>query len=395
MSDTQRLPLVQDVIIVGAGPAGSVLAFLLAKSGLRVLILEKSSLPRYKSCGGGLTIKTIQSLPFGVEPVVEMKAEGGKVFYKGEKLFTTRTEQPIAFLVMRDRFDYFLVQKAIEAGADLLEDVAVTGIEQDAQGVQVQTSKGKFQARFVVGADGVFSITARLVGLLARRKTGTALEAEVETPSAALESQGYYATFDFGATRRGYGWIFPKQDHLSVGVFRAWPGKANNIKANLESFLASQPVLRTHRLLRLKGHLIPLGGDFAPLHLGRVLLVGDAANLADPWLGEGIYYAVRSARIAADVICEALSRGQTDLAAYTRLVHQEIVEQLFCARRFAGFVYQIPGLASRLLGASPQLQALVFGVMRGDYTFQQLNEQVLRQAGKICLQVIRSGDQTI
>lgn len=361
-----------DVIVVGTGPAGAVLAYLLAKRGLDVLILERATLPRYKTCGGGVTWKAMQNLPFDVSAVFDNKAVGGVVTFAGQQLLKVEIGWPVAWLVMRDRFDYYLVQKAIEAGAKLLEDVSVIRVEEKYDSVVVTTTLGEFHAQLLAGADGVNSIVAHSMGLLPDREVGVAVEAELAVSPASLEAQGAYATFDFGALPGGYGWIFPKRDHLSVGVFRAIPGKAIGLKKALEKFIASEAVLLDPKILHLQGHRIPLGGQSRTLHKGRVLLVGDAANLADPWMGEGISYAVVSARLAAEQMYYALESKDIDLSGYTQLINASITPQLVSARLFAKVVYSLPEVCSDLLSKSPTMQNMVFEVIRGDRTFIEL-----------------------
>jgi geranylgeranyl reductase family protein len=383
--------LVYDVIVVGAGPAGAILAYLLASRGLQVLMLEKAALPRYKTCGGGLTYKAIENLPFDIRSTVEIEASGGIVSFGGQQLLKTEVRQPFAWLVMRDRFDYFLVQKALQAGMRLVDTARVTGIEQGVQHIQVRTEREVFICSLVVGADGVNSIVASLAGLLQQREVGIAVEAEVAVPDAAMESQGSFATFDFGVLPGGYGWIFPKRDHLSVGLFQARQGKAVGIKEALGHFINNQPVLKTYQQINIHGHRIPLGGRKALLDKGRVILVGDAANLADPWLGEGIYYAIISAKIAAEEITGFLRGSLPDLRNYTHRINLEIVQQLQQARRFARLVYLFPQIGTTLLSKSSLMQQMVFGEIRGDLTFQQLNQALMLRLPRIMLQAFQGG----
>jgi geranylgeranyl reductase family protein len=382
---------IYDMIVVGAGPAGAVLAYLLAKAGLRVLILEKARLPRYKTCGGGITFKTVKHLPFDATPVLDQEARGGIVTYMGAPLLKTLVKRPFAWLVMRDEFDHYLAQEAQRAGAELIDGAPLELIDQQTDRVVVHTGVGKFSSLFLAGADGVNSTVAHLLGLLQEREVGTAIEAEVEVPSAALDEQGKFATFDFGAMPHGYGWVFPKRDHLSVGIFQASPGKADHLRQSLQNFIACQPVLRQQRQTNVQGHQIPLGGLFHTLHLGRVFLLGDAANLADPWLGEGLYYAVASAQIAAAVIEELLTQGCADLSIYTQRVNMEIVRQLAYAKRIADLVYHFPRYGSQLLSRSALMQTLIFGTIRGDYTYQILNRLLLQSMPRIWWQAFNYG----
>ncbi len=134
---------------------------------------------------------------------------------------------------MRDRFDHYLVQQAVQAGANLLEGISVVSVEEKSDRVVVTTTQGELQAQLLAGADGVNSIVARSMGLMPDREVGVAVEAELAVSPASLEAQGGFATFDFGALPGGYGWIFPKRDHLSVGVFRAVPGKGDRAQKSI------------------------------------------------------------------------------------------------------------------------------------------------------------------
>jgi geranylgeranyl reductase family protein len=380
--------LTYDAIVVGAGPAGSVTAYHLARRGLRVLIIEKASMPRYKACGGGLTSKALRNLPFDVGPVVEVQAIGGVLTYQGRLILKVDTARPVASLVRRDLFDRYLANKAVEAGATLYDGLAYTGYEVQDNLVTAVTSQGKYSARILVGADGVRSRVARQAGLLPEREIGVALEAELAVPDSGLSEQGLYATFDFGALPYGYGWVFPKSDHLSAGVFHARPGKDVRLRDHLQSFIDSQEVLAHSETLNLRGHHIPLGGHPQALHKERLLLVGDAANLADPWLGEGLYYAILSGMLAADAIAGALEADPLDLSAYTRHVNAEIVRDFGYARIFAWLVYHLPRLGTLLMQKSETLQDIVFGVMRGDITFEELVGNLVSRLPNILFQLL-------
>ena len=382
--------MIYDAIVVGGGAAGAVLAYELAKNNLDVLVIEKAALPRYKACGGGLPLKTVKMLPFDASPTFELETEGAIISYGGRQILKTEVRRPFGWMVMRDRFDHFLIQKAVEAGAHLKESLAVSGIEQGDRYVVAHTPKGQFSARFLAGADGIKSVVARSLGLLSRREAGVAIEVEAAVPSCALETQGAHATFDFGAPPHGYGWIFPKADHLSIGVFRARPGKAVNLKRDLEKFIASQRVLQEHHKLDLRGHFIPLGGKKEILHKNRVLLVGDAANLADAWLGEGLYYAIASARMAAETMRDALEKEKTSLKNYTACINTEILPQLKQTRLMANLVYRLPRTCSTLLSKSRAMQDTLFGAIRGDISLQEMNRKLLKQLPRILAQAFKT-----
>ena len=381
--------MVYDVIIAGAGPAGAVLAYLLTQRGLSVRLIEKARMPRYKTCGGGLTFKAIQNLPFDVSPTYELRAAGGIMAYAGREMIRLELERPIAWLIMRDKFDHYLVQQAVQAGAIFSDGLTVKGYETVGAGIKVHTTKGSFKSNLLVGADGVNSVISRAAGLLTHRKVGIAIEAELVVPDSDLQEQGAYATFDFGALSYGYGWILPKSDHLSVGVYHARPGKAANIKHDLQNYIKMNPVLNENKPISIRGHHIPLGGTKQRLNNGRVLLVGDAANLADSWLGEGLYYAMKSANIAANVIVEYFENGLGDLDKYTDRINAQIVHQLAYARAIAGLVNRFPHFGTTLLQRSDLLQSAVLSVVRGDQNFQQLASTLILGSPRILTEALR------
>ncbi len=377
-----------DCLVVGSGPSGALTAYFLANSGLRTAILEKAALPRYKPCGGGLPHKTIQAIPFDIRPVLEVEARGGRVIFQGKTALQTDFEKSYGWLVMRDHFDYYLVEKARAAGVEVITGTVLTSVQQDDRQVIAVTNKGKFSGRILVGADGVNSRVSHNMGLLPARQTGTALEAEIEVPPHSLLEQGPYVTFDFGAIPGGYGWIFPKHDHLSVGVFHANLAKVPGLRTGLEQFMDLLPVLEHRKMLNLRGHPIHLGSGAGILHKGRVLLVGDAANLADAWIGEGIYYALQSARIAGEVIKAAFLDGSMDLSDYSHQIRKNIGSQLAVARTFARLVYWKPELATRLLADSRCLQGLLFSAIRGDISLVEFNRRVWPQSPYIILEAV-------
>jgi geranylgeranyl reductase family protein len=335
--------IVYDVLIVGAGIAGASAAYFLRREGLQVLVLEKEVLPRFKACGGGVPRSAFDLFPFSLDPVVECEITAVRYSFRGERELSVPLPSRPLVMVMRDRLDSYVLEKA---QVEVAEGEKVRTVRQDESSVTVRTDSGReWRGRYLIGADGANSVVARAVGLRRKKKpVGIALEAELPTDGTRLGQYAGEALFLFGAVPQGYLWIFPKRHQLSVGI-----GAFRRSQQKLKAILLKEMSRRGLSLdgVPLHGHPLPIYWGKEPLHRDRVLLAGDAAGLMDPLLGEGIRYAMRSARIAAD----ALLNG--DLAGYTRQVHQQIGRHLSMARLFALPLYCWPRAAFEMGLRSP------------------------------------------
>lgn len=378
-----------DVVIVGAGPAGAVLAYLLAKAGADVLLVEKKVFPRYKACGGGLTKRALDSLPFEVDEVIEERVHTVTAFIEDECAFELNAQHPVISMVMRDRFDHFLVKKALEAGARFQEGAAFKGLSGEAESLKVETSSGPVETRFVVGADGVSGKVAGALGLPRPDALMNALEAEVYLGNPArLGEFKRSARFCFGLIPQGYAWVFPKSDHLSIGVLSRSTG-LKELKRHLFSYLKAEAFGTSMEVKALRAHLVPYGpGRKRPLACERGLLVGDATGYVDPITGEGISYAVRGSMVASKILLRAMTEGDQKLQDYTRVLGEEMGADLACARTFAGILYGFSNLSGRIIKAhGARLARLHTEVVSGRMTYRDLYRKILRfnQALRILL----------
>lgn len=355
-----------DVVVAGCGPAGNTVAYRLATAGARVLMLERERLPRHKVCGGGLSRKTLEELPFSVAPVVEREVAGAFIAYGGAE--AVYCAQPgIGAMVQRHAFDAYMAGRAVAAGAALWEGCALEGFEFRGAGVAITTAKGSVTARVLVGADGVNSQVRRRLYPDARTMLVPAIEALVAASARSLAALGERCVFDLGAIPAGYAWVFPKGDHFNVGLYRFAKRRDNlAMRALLERFVASCPILRGHGEVRVKALVIPVRPVAARLARDNVLLVGDAAGVGDAFYGEGIYYAVRSANLAARAIAGYLG-GSAPLAAYDTTM-RDLRRQLFAARLTARLFYLSPRLAFRHAVRKPAVNRLFAGVIGGGVT---------------------------
>ncbi|WP_229758519.1 geranylgeranyl reductase family protein [Peterkaempfera bronchialis] len=297
---------VWDVVVVGAGPAGSSAAYAAAMAGRKVLLLDKVEHPRYKTCGGGIIGPSRDALPPGFALPLQDRVHAVTFSLDGRWERTRRSRRMMFGLVNRDEFDHGLVKAAQQAGAALETGVAVTGVEQhgdrvpDRRTVALATGDGRtLLARAVVGADGSAGRIGRHVGV-SFDQIDLGLEAEIPVPEEVARFWAGRIHLDWGPMPGSYGWVFPKtaSRSLTVGVIAA-RGQGERTKQYLSDYIGRLG-LAGFRPAVESGHLTRCRAEDSPLSRGRVLVAGDAAGLLEPWTREGISYALRSGRLAGE-----------------------------------------------------------------------------------------------
>ncbi|MBI4001018.1 MAG: geranylgeranyl reductase family protein [Nitrospira defluvii] len=368
-----------DVVIVGMGPAGATAATALSRGGLAVLGFDKDTHPRYKVCGGGLSARIAQLLDPEFRSVVEHTVNGVQFVYRGQDPILIESSQPIAYMVMRDRFDHYLLQQAVRAGTEIRNGEGVAVVRQESDGVEVTTERGRYRAKIVIGADGANSVVARHLFPNRSLYRAPALESEVPIGNDRHYPGPSTILVDVGAARQGYGWIFPKQACLSVGVgeFRR---KSTSLRTTFDRFIQGEPGLTGRTVPRPVGHPIPAFSEseegrgektVSQFVSGRALLVGDAGHLVDPLFGEGIYYAVRSGQLAAQAILSNLRDHRTSLAAYEAALDRDIVPDFRVTARIARVIYAFPRLGFKLLCRYQDVVQSYYGVLQGRTSAEQ------------------------
>jgi geranylgeranyl reductase family protein len=332
-----------DVAVVGSGPAGATAARTLAERGLKVALLERETLPRYKTCGGGLVARAFEVLPQEVHAVIERSCEAAELHLLDRDMhFRAVRTTPFISMTMRDRLDHTLATAAVASGAELRAPCRVTGLHPTREWIRLDTDRGAVTASFVIAADGAGSDVARLAGWTDGRHLIPALEYEVQVDRDTLDRFAGAPRFDVGLVPYGYAWVFPKAAHLSVGVLTAHRGPIN-LHRHLEDYLRGIGLVP--QSMQRHGFVIPVRPRAGPLARGRVLLTGDAAGLADPLTAEGISLAARSGRLAAEAIHEAWEEGLPDPrrvgAAYTARLRPMLAD-LRVGRWLARLLYEHP-----------------------------------------------------
>ena len=389
------MPHAYDILIAGAGPAGCAAAYDLARAGRRVLLLDRRAFPRPKACACGLTRKTLKALRYSVDPVVErvcheivLQQDSPDPAHREVRV---RTRNPICAMAVRERFDVFCLQQTLASGrhggsVELRKIETILALREDADGVEldVATVAGNttFSAAVLIGADGSNGQTRRLSQRVSNESSS---RPEVERPAVpaatepgwftrgfALEAIVRYTdvpatlpagdaahdlVFDFAPLPGGYGWLFPKGDHINIGVGAFAPSvdSSDNLKLVTRQLLDTYcrhklgvpaPAAVTGQALGMGGHL------YKPQ--GRVLLAGDAAGLVDPLTGEGIHSALVSGQAAAAAI---LSSNADMAEAYAKLL-EPLQQTLAFSHRAARAFYAEPERGFRVM-RTPLLRGLV------------------------------------
>jgi geranylgeranyl reductase family protein len=275
-----------DVLVVGGGPAGSTAAIRLADGGARVLLVDKAIFPRDKPCGGGLTTRAFAQCPVDPTPVVEEEVDLVELRFRFGDAVVRHAASPVIRMTQRRRLDAFLLDAARERGVEVREGTTV-----DAAAVA---------ADVVVGADGANGTTARAFGLGGGIVQGVAYEGNVSYSAVTRERYAHRAVVELADIPGGYGWVFPKADHVNVGV-GAWQEEGPRIREHLARICRAHG-LEPSQLDALRGHRLPLRRPSTRIGNERALLVGDAAGLIDPVSGDGMYECFVSSRLAAEAI---------------------------------------------------------------------------------------------
>lgn len=363
-----------DAIVVGAGPAGSTLARDLARQDVRVLLLDRARFPRDKPCGGGVTLRAASRLDLDLTPVVERTICAGRFTFRRGRAFLRRYSQPLTYMTQRSRLDLFLAERAAAAGADFHDGEAVRSVEVSDHAVMVETKKGRYSARALAGADGVNGVVGRCTGTAPRVDLAVAIEGKTPMAKGVPERWQDTVGMDLGGLPGGYGWVFPKGDHLNVGV-GAWHLFAPHLRGRLAA-LCDRYRLRPETLCDLRGHHLTVRQPGSPIARGPILTVGDAAGLVDPLSGEGIHTALLSAHMAAQAIVRYLAEEARDLLSYQAAVEEQMQPELIASRKLQDIFHYAPRPYVFTLQYSRRFWRLFCRIIRGELTYVDFLEMV-------------------
>ncbi|MEM8675190.1 MAG: geranylgeranyl reductase family protein [Cyanobacteria bacterium P01_G01_bin.67] len=366
-----------DCIVVGAGPAGGSAAYHLASQGYSVLVLDKADFPRTKSCGGGVSPAIAKWFDFDFEPVVQNHVDQVKYTFKmGDPAEVELQDVTPMWMVERSQFDNFLMEQAIAKGAEFKSGEEVTAASLKGDTWEVNTSAETFIGKYLIAADGAKSDLAQLLGMA---ETSSIAAASLHIPGELSDRRQKTAFFDFGSLKNGFMWCFPKADgySFSAAYVRNPKGKPDELKKQLTKYAglfdldASQGEYREHPL--------NLWQSNRPLHGDRALLVGEAAGIVDPLIGEGIRPAMYTGVKAAGAISAALKGETNALAGYTESVNQEWGANLAKADFLAGLFYKAPKIAYKVGVKRPAAGQLMGKILCGELSYSQVAEKATQK----------------
>jgi geranylgeranyl reductase family protein len=363
-----------EVIVVGAGPAGSTAARELAQQGRDVLLLDRSRFPRDKPCGGAVSIRASALLPFDLSPVIEEVVTGAHVRLRDGKNIERKHDGPIAYLTQRSRLDHFLVERAAEAGVSFRDGPAgrVRSVVQRADGAyEITTDDGVHVAPALVGADGANGVVTTQLGYEHAMESAVALEGNIRYPDGIPDWLRGRVALQLGSMAGGYGWIFPKSDHINVGV-GGWKSIVGaDLRTALDTLCRSYD-LDPARVEQLRGHHLPMMRPGAMLWAGGSVLVGDAAGFVDPLSGEGICHAMASGIAAAPALDDYLSGVTKSPAAYQRVVERELLPELVASHALTEIFHAWPSPFVALCQRSGRFWKAMCQTLTGEQTIDRL-----------------------
>jgi geranylgeranyl reductase family protein len=360
-----------DVAIIGSGPSGASTAFYLGKQGISTVIIEKETLPRYKTCGGGFVNRGKKDMPFDISEVVEREFYTVDSYFNNNNDISYKSSKdiPIVTMIMRDAFDNLIVEKAKEFGVTLLENHKLLSIEQIDKKSILKTSQGDISTNFIIAADGVLSPTAKMAGWKEdTRKLIPALEYEVEVSEEDFARLSNSVRFDIDAVPYGYAWSFPKKNHLSLGVLTTKKGKIN-LKEYYRKYIET---LGIKEIIKEDAHgfQIPIAPRTDGFVKNNVFLIGDSAGFAEPITAEGISNAILSGKYIAEALIESnLDRDLTE-KKYIEKLNIKLLPELKSGAILSKFFYHKNPVRNYILDKYGQhFNNIMVDILHGDRPF--------------------------
>jgi geranylgeranyl reductase family protein len=396
-----------DLTVVGGGPAGATCARLAAKAGLDVVLLDKAHHPRVKPCGGALGPQAIQEIDIDISGTIEKTFNTAMVYTPSGDSVRLTSEGLIGHIVTRSEFDEYLLQKAEDAGVEVIQGVEVVGLEQLRSGVRALAVGDSYKSHLLVGADGVNGIIAKELGVRSKwspTQIAVCMNMVVQLAPEEVESvmrpeADGLPTIElyFGLVSWGYGWCFPKRDGLNIGI-GCRVDKLGDLQEIWQKFVSK---IEDEKGVEIDisdrvSYRLPLGDRLNRVIGRRSMLVGDAAGLVSPLTGEGISYAIQSGKLAAKIAFEAVStKSPLHIVEYDKQLKETVGKELADTRWIAGILHKSfkhTDLLFRVAAEDPVMRDHLTNVVSRVSTFSEIRTKIIaRMITKHPLKAVRLG----
>jgi len=389
-----------DVTIVGAGPGGATAANFLSDKGFKVLLIDKDKFPRDKPCGGGLPLHALKRFKNLISEYMIESYSLGLTSYSPSLSYviTFEADEPFTSTVLRSKFDFGLVKKAIEKGVDFIDGKKVTDLKiLNDKAITIIEGNSKIDSKIIIGADGVWSTVAKKMGLRKKNNPrGLSVYNEYELDEEIMNK--YFGESRLGYTHSkfqnliGYGWVFPKKRHINIGIGEIIydplkTKKASDLKKYYKDYLnllkKQKIVPENIQIGELKGGALPLY-PLEKTYCDRTILVGDAGGFINCHSGEGIYYAMSSGEIAAMSIERALTKGDTSgrcLSYYQKSWKKDFGRDLKIIN-YVSKRQRTPSMSEknfRLMNQDEKFKKLMMGLLTGNLNLNENKWKILRR----------------
>ena len=365
-----------DIIIIGGGLSGSSTALNLSKKGYSVLIIEKEVLGNIKPCAGGMASSMKKFLPLNIDQAIESKVRNVEFSWKSsDQVIADLSEESPFWIIRREKLDKLLLDEALKYGSEILRPAQVEKItKEDKTWIIKCSNKVLYKSKFLVIADGSQSQWAGYFNLGPRRpKFANTLALRLEGLGNIPKNS---VRFEFGFVKYGFAWAFPLKDSVNIGLGtfinnKFLKDKALNSKVIKSFGFDDLSFKAVHKRLRIWNGTHKLNGD-------RVLAVGDAASLCDPFLAEGIRPSLISSYYAAESIEQSLSR-KNDLNNYSSNIYNEWGKSMVWGKRIAQIFYRFPRTGYQLGVKRKTAPKRIAQILSGQMNYEDIAKRVIKR----------------
>ena len=307
----------REIVVIGAGPAGSAAALEAARAGFCPMLIEKENSPGVRNACGGLAAYAFRYTLELPPEVIEHEVSRTILRIDGDR-FEFAAARPIYISFRRDVFDAFLAQRAVRAGAELLSSARATSVDSASRRIVLKNlangSEREVEAEVIIFADGPMTLAVESYGIGHRPGPSTRRAIFLELEGSYGDDKTIEYVVNTSLRTSACFWIFPKRDRVRVGAGEPLRSGPMSLEARLTQFIEARPDLRGRKVLEKGAGIIP-GERAERLTADGAMVVGDAGGLVNPLTGGGIAFALLSGEIAGRVAAAAVKRGETNRRA--------------------------------------------------------------------------------